>query len=134
MGMMKFEHHDEIVKRDRPDNPASEEHYSEQRRQASNKRRQEREDAIGKNIPVGLKHEVIFEGRRTYMADPARDAERFEQACRDADKEAKRTGFNIAVFKNREGNYLTWEEKYISSANPIEVLYMATPPQAKEKK
>lgn len=134
MGMMKYEHHDEILKRDPIDNPAEEEHYSEQRRHAANKRRQEREDAQGKVVPVEPPHEVIFEGRRTYMADPARDAERFEQACRDADKEAKKAGCNIAVFKNREGTYLTWEEKYISPANPIEVLYMATPPALKETK
>jgi hypothetical protein len=134
MGWMKHEHHEEIVKRDKPDNPAAEEYYSEQRRQEANKRRQEREDAQGKVVPVADPVEVIFEGRRTYMADPATDARRFKQACLDADQEAKKTGDIIVVFKNREGTYLTWEQKYISTANPIEPLYTAYPPAPKEKK
>lgn len=135
MGQMKHIHHEEIVKRDKPDNPAAEEHYAEQRRHEANKRRQEREDAQGKTVPVAPPVTHVYESRRgTYKADPARDAERFEQACRDADKEAKTRNQNIVVFKNAEGTYLTWEEKWISDANPIEALYTATPPAPKEKK
>jgi hypothetical protein len=133
MGMMKHEHHEEILKRDKTENPAEEEYYSEQRRHAANKARQEKEEAQGKSVPVAPPVEIVFEGRRTYMADPATEAKRFETACREADLEAKKSGDNIAVFKNREGNFFTWEEKYISSANPIEVLYMAHPPAPKKE-
>lgn len=82
-----------------------------------------------REIPVAPPHPTPhYEGRRVYMANPATDKIRFEKACRDAEIEAKRTGFDIAVFKNRENQYFTWEVRYISSANPVEVLYTAYAP------
>lgn len=125
MGRMKDEHHETICKRPARVNPAEADYYAEQRRHAQNKTHA-RQIPIAKPIPT-----PYFEGRREYLADPATDAKRFEQACREADIEAKKKGMNIVVFKNRENNYFTWEEKYISSANPIEALYTAQAPEAK---
>lgn len=118
MGMMKDQYHDTICERPARVNPAEADYYAEQARHARNKAR--RDIPVAKPIPTPR-----FEGRREYLADPATDAKRFEQACREADIEAKKKGMNIVVFKNREDNYFTWEEKYISSANPIEALYTA---------
>jgi hypothetical protein len=90
--------------------------------------RQERDAARrlrDKNIPVAPPVFPRYEGRRSYPANPATDAERFERVCREADAEAKKTGMNIVVFKNREDNYFTWEEAYISGANDIKALYTA---------
>lgn len=109
---------------------AQEEYYAEQRRHQRNKERAERE----KNAPTAPPVTPRYEGRRTFMANPATDAKRFEQVCREADKEATRTGDVIVVFKNRENQYFTWEEKYISEANDIEALYRATPEEGKKKK
>lgn len=130
MGRQKDQHHEEILRNSRIPrtevtgiNYAEEEHYAEQRRHAANKAKRE--------IPIADPVFPTYAGRRDYPADPATDAERFESVCRDADKEAQKTGFAIVVFKNREGQYLTWEEKYISSANPIEALYTAPAPAKK---
>lgn len=127
MGWMKHEYHDEIVKSSkRPvkaqnfQNAAEDEHYAEQRRKNRDARRER-----DKNIPTAPSVEPKFEGRRLYPADPATDAKRFEQVCREADKEAIQKGMNIVVFKNREGNYFTWEKKYIGGQNQIEALYVA---------
>lgn len=106
---------------------AEEEYYSEQRRHAANKAREERT----KDVPVATPVDPRYEGRRSYPANPATDDERFERVCREADKEAAQKGMNIVVFSNSEGNYFTWEEKYISDANPIEALYTAPAPEGK---
>lgn len=131
MGMMKDEHHETIAALSKPPgyNAAAEEHYSEQRRHAENKARQERLKDVSVAPPV-TPH---YEGRRDYPANPATDAQRFEKVCREADAEAKKTGLNIVVFKNREGNYFTWEEKYTGDPNnPIEPLYTAQAPEVKK--
>lgn len=121
MGMLKKEHHDEIVRRPKKVNPAEEDYYAEQRRHTANKAK--------RDIPIAPPHPTPhYEGRRDYPADPATDTQRFEKVCREADAEAKKTGFDIVVFKNREDNYFTWEKKYISPANPMEALYTALAP------
>ncbi len=136
MGRQKHNHHEDIVRNSRQtrdqflgNQAAADEHYAEQARHKRNKERAERE----KNVPVAAPVTPRFDGRRNYPADPATDAQRFEKVCREADKEAIKTGMDIAVFKNREGQYFTWETKYISGANQITVLYTAKAP-AKETK
>lgn len=125
MGMMKHNHHEKIGKRAKGYNLAEEEYNAEQRRHRQNR---------AKNVPVAAPHPTpYYAGRRDYPADPATDTQRFEKVCREADIEAKKTGDNIVVFKNREGNYFTWEEKYISPANPIEALYTASAPTKETK-
>lgn len=91
------------------------------------------EKCLGKDVPVAPPVNLVFEGRRLFMADPATDAQRFEQVCREADSEAKKTGLNIIVFKNKEDNYFTWEEKYMGSINNMEPLYTAQAPVKEEK-
>lgn len=124
MGRMKHEHHETINKKPQSPNPAEEEYYAEMRRHQRNK-------AMRKDIPTAPAVTPRFEGRRDYPANPATDAQRFEKACRAADKEASRTGVDIVVFKNRENQYLTWELRYISKANPINPLYTAKAPEVK---
>lgn len=141
MGMMKDQYHAAICQSSRMTKSertgleyAQEEYYDEmKRRQYDKQRRLERETRreYRQGIPIAAPVEPRYEGRRIYMADPATDTERFEQVCREADAEATKTGMNIVVFKNSENNYLTWEEKYISSANPIEALYTAQAPEGK---
>lgn len=126
MGWMKHEHHEDISRKPEKPNPAEEEYYAELARQRRNKAMAEK-----RNIPVADPVTPRFEGRRNYPANPATDAERFEKACRAAEAEAKKSGMDIAVFKNREDQYLTWEVKYISEANPIEPLFIAKAPEGK---
>lgn len=131
MGWMKHEHHEAIVRNTRITKyqalgiqAAEEEYYYEQRRQERNK------EAM-KEVPIATPVTPSYRGRQKYPANPATDAARFEKACEQARAEAKKTGFDIAVFKNSEDQYLTWEVKYISEANKIEPLFVAEAGQEK---
>lgn len=62
-----------------------------------------------------------FQFSEPFQADPATDARRFTEACREADDDAIKLGTPVIVFKAPHGFYFTREKKH--TLPPIEILY-----------
>lgn len=115
MGLAKHQYHDEI-NAGSVEGPcfAEEEYYAEMKRHEQN-RAKKANNAATRQVPTAPAVTVYpkseFNFSIDHAANPDTDAERFEQAKRDADEWAARTGDEIIVFKNPGGFYLMSEKK-----------------------
>jgi hypothetical protein len=62
--------------------------------------------------PVTVQPKENFNFTKPYFANPETDEARFEEACREADTYAVKTGYDTLVFKAPHGFYFTRESKF----------------------
>jgi hypothetical protein len=117
MGLAKHQYHDDI-NNSGGEGPcfAEQEYYAEMERHEQNKKRRA---LIAR--PATVLPKDTFQFSAPFQADPATDAERFQQACREADTAAAYSKTPFIVFKAPHGFYFTREKKH--TLPPIEILY-----------